>query len=177
VIEIVTGFVRSNILHHGLHAPEDSPYIRIKPHIERIKYEGNRNGMLAEEYAASVVDKLVRKGTGAEIREGKLSWTLGFLINFFPLWFLVCKTQATSSSWRRGLVPRMTDMLPEVSDVPCRIGSFLGSSDSTSWGPKQVDHHPKSLIGSRDLLRCTRQKLLPMRPEQTHPGVSRMFQQ
>ncbi len=61
MIEIVTGFVRSNILHHGLHASEDSPYLRIKPEIERIKYEWNRNGMYAEEYAASVVDKLLRK--------------------------------------------------------------------------------------------------------------------
>ncbi len=146
MIEIVTGFVRSNILHHGLNASEDSPYLRIKPEIERIKYEGNRNGMHAKEYAASVVDKLLRKGTGAEIWEGRLSWKLGFLVNFFPLWFLVCKTQATLSSWRRRLVSGITDLLPEVSDVPCRIGSFLDSSDSTSWGPKLVDHYTKSLI-------------------------------
>jgi 1-acylglycerone phosphate reductase len=98
VIEVVTGFVRSNILHHGLHASKDSPYLPIKPEIERIKYEGNRNGMPAEEYAKSVVDKLLRKGTGAEIWEGKLSWKLGFLVNFFPLWFLVCNAQATPSS-------------------------------------------------------------------------------
>ncbi len=90
VTEVVTGFVRSNILHHGLHAPEHSPYLPIKPEIERIKYEGNRNGMPAKAYAESVVDKLLRKEACAEIWEGKLSWKLGFLVNFFPLWFLVC---------------------------------------------------------------------------------------
>ncbi|RDH19644.1 hypothetical protein M747DRAFT_315774 [Aspergillus niger ATCC 13496] len=47
VIEIVTGFVQSNILHHGLHAPEDSVYLPIKGIIENIKYQGNANGMPA----------------------------------------------------------------------------------------------------------------------------------
>jgi hypothetical protein len=40
VIEIVTGFVQSNILHHGLHAPETSLYLPIKSTVEKIKYQG-----------------------------------------------------------------------------------------------------------------------------------------
>ncbi|KAL3430311.1 hypothetical protein BDV09DRAFT_202304 [Aspergillus tetrazonus] len=47
VIEIVTGFVQSNILHHGLHAPDDSLYLPIKSTVEDIKYRGNKNGILA----------------------------------------------------------------------------------------------------------------------------------
>ncbi|KAF2008466.1 NAD(P)-binding protein [Aaosphaeria arxii CBS 175.79] len=41
VVEIITGFVRSNILHHGLHAPEESLYLPIKATIQQLKYEGN----------------------------------------------------------------------------------------------------------------------------------------
>ncbi|OJJ07622.1 hypothetical protein ASPVEDRAFT_65916 [Aspergillus versicolor CBS 583.65] len=49
VIEIVTGFVQSNILHHGLHAPEGCLYLPIKSAIEDIKYQGNANGMPAND--------------------------------------------------------------------------------------------------------------------------------
>lgn len=42
VIEIVTGFVQSNILHHGLVAPDASLYLPIKSTIEAIKYQGIR---------------------------------------------------------------------------------------------------------------------------------------
>ncbi|KAL2866511.1 NAD(P)-binding protein [Aspergillus lucknowensis] len=52
VIEIVTGFVQSNILHHGLHAPDTSLYLPIKRTIEEIKYRGNANGMPTEALAA-----------------------------------------------------------------------------------------------------------------------------
>lgn len=121
VVEVVTGFVRSNILHHGLYAPEDSPYLPIKGEIERIKYEGNRNGMPAEAYAESVVDKLMRKGTSAEIWEGKLSWLLGFIVNVFPLWLSVRHIAAA-------VLAISLPLLLVTADNPCRIGSFTGSS-------------------------------------------------
>ncbi|KAH8912909.1 NAD(P)-binding protein [Coniochaeta sp. PMI_546] len=88
VIEIVTGFVRSNILHHGLYAPEDSLYLPIKSTIELLKYGGNANGMAADAYARSVVSKVLHGYAGPEIWEGHLAWRLRFLYSIFPLWFL-----------------------------------------------------------------------------------------
>ncbi|KAI8155862.1 3-(3-hydroxy-phenyl)propionate/3-hydroxycinnamic acid hydroxylase [Colletotrichum sp. SAR 10_70] len=88
VVEVVTGFVRSNLLHHGLDAPKDSPYLAIKKDIERIKFEGNQNGMPARAYAESVVEQLLRKRKRDEIWEGKLAWILNLIVIFSPLWFL-----------------------------------------------------------------------------------------
>lgn len=88
VIEIVTGFVRSNILHHGLFAPKDSFYLPIKETIEKIKYQGNKEGMATEAYARSVVGKLMSTTTRIEIWEGNMAWTIRFLVGFLPLWLL-----------------------------------------------------------------------------------------
>ncbi|KAH7126059.1 hypothetical protein EDB81DRAFT_663480 [Dactylonectria macrodidyma] len=88
VIEVVTGFVRSNILQHGLYAPDDSFYLPIKSTVERVKYEGNRNGMPPEVYAQSIINKLLQERTSPEIWEGKLAWWLQFLVTFCPLWLL-----------------------------------------------------------------------------------------
>ncbi|KAJ5719172.1 hypothetical protein N7493_007627 [Penicillium malachiteum] len=76
VVEIVTGFVQSNILHHGLHAPENSLYLPIENTVEHIKYEGNKNGMPAQTYATSVVAKLMQPRINPEIWEGALNWIL-----------------------------------------------------------------------------------------------------
>jgi 1-acylglycerone phosphate reductase len=89
VIEIVTGYVRSNILHHGLYAPEGSLYLPIKTDMERLKYDGNQNGMPAGDYARSVVAKILVKRPRNEIWEGRLAWTLRFITQFCPLWFAV----------------------------------------------------------------------------------------
>ena len=88
-MEIVTGYVRSNILHHGLYAPAGSPYLAIQPDVEHIKHEGNRNGMKAEAYAASVVDKMLQRGPPDELWEGRLAWTLRFIVQCFPLRLMV----------------------------------------------------------------------------------------
>ncbi|KAH7012531.1 LOW QUALITY PROTEIN: 1-acyl dihydroxyacetone phosphate reductase [Microdochium trichocladiopsis] len=75
VTEVITGYVQSNILHHGL------------VDTERMTYEGNRTGMPSRLYAESVVDKILRPEPSSEIWEGKLAWVLGFLVNFCPSWF------------------------------------------------------------------------------------------
>ncbi|KAE8143160.1 hypothetical protein BDV38DRAFT_232874 [Aspergillus pseudotamarii] len=91
VIELVTGFVQSNILHHGMYAPETSLYLPLKKTIEDIKYEGNASGMPADAYARSVVAKLVKPRVSAEIWEGALARTLRLLVTILPLrlfnWF------------------------------------------------------------------------------------------
>lgn len=89
VIEIVTGFVQSNILHHGLHAPEKSLYLPIKSTVEDVKYRGNENGMSPHAYATSVVAKLMRPRVSPEIWEGALARWLRFLVTFLPLQLLV----------------------------------------------------------------------------------------
>jgi 1-acylglycerone phosphate reductase len=91
VIEVVTGFVRSNILHHGLYAPDDSLYLPIKAIIERIKYDGNTNGMVADAYARSIVSKLMQGYMGPEIWEGKFAWHLRFVIACCPTSLMVRK--------------------------------------------------------------------------------------
>lgn len=85
----MTGFVQSNILHHGLHAPEGSVYLPIKHVVEDIKYQGNANGMPANEYAASITDKLLRRRVAPEIWEGALAWSLCLIAAFLPLRLLV----------------------------------------------------------------------------------------
>ena len=89
VIEVVAAFVRSNILHHGLYAPDHSLYLPIKSTIERIKYEGNANGMDTNAFAVSVVDKVTRRRPNLEIWEGTLAWRLRFLVTVCPLRLMV----------------------------------------------------------------------------------------
>ena len=89
VIEVVAAFVRSNILHHGLYSPDDSLYLPIKNTIERIKYEGNENGMDTNAFAASIVNKVTRRRPSLEIWEGTLAWRLRLLVTFFPLRLMV----------------------------------------------------------------------------------------
>lgn len=112
MIEVVTGFVRSNILHHGLYAPEDSIYLPIKSTIEHIKYKGNENGMPAELYANSIISKLMSGMHGAEIWEGHLAWYLRFLVTFCPLAIMVCE---------RGLLQLSSNALTYLN----RIGFVL----------------------------------------------------
>jgi 1-acylglycerone phosphate reductase len=88
-MEIVTGYVQSNILHHGLHAPADSFYLPIKEIIEKEKSQGNKNGMPAGVYAQSVVSQILQKRTKSELWQGKLAWQLRLLVTFCPLWFIV----------------------------------------------------------------------------------------
>lgn len=89
VIEIVTGFVQSNILHHGLYAPESSLYLPIKCTVEAIKYRGNEGGKSPHAYATSVVEKLMRPKPSIEIWEGSFASLIRFLVTFIPLWLLV----------------------------------------------------------------------------------------
>ncbi|QGI87807.1 unnamed protein product [Fusarium fujikuroi] len=61
VIEVVTGFVRSNILRDGVLISEDSLYRPIKSTVEDVKNGGNKNGMPADEYARAVVRQILGK--------------------------------------------------------------------------------------------------------------------
>ncbi|KAF2269837.1 1-acyl dihydroxyacetone phosphate reductase [Lojkania enalia] len=88
VIEIVTGFVQSNILHHGLYVPEGSLYLPIKDTVECIKYRGNAGGMATDAYARTVVDKLLNGRTGVEMWEGGLALYLRVLVAVCPVWLL-----------------------------------------------------------------------------------------
>ena len=120
VIEIVTGFVQSNILHHGLHAPETSPYLPIKSTVEDIKYHGNTNGMSAEAYAKSVVAKLIRPRVSPEIWEGALARSLRLLIMLLPLQLLVSHSVTVALiRTNKGKCTEL-DFLPKVQTRPCR---------------------------------------------------------
>ncbi|KAL4937613.1 hypothetical protein BDV06DRAFT_70124 [Aspergillus oleicola] len=88
VIEIVTGFVQSNLLHHGFHAPETSLYLPLKKTIEDIKYQGNADGMPPDAYARAVVAKVMKSRVSPEIWEGALARSIRFLVLFLPLTIL-----------------------------------------------------------------------------------------
>ncbi|KAF5720230.1 1-acyldihydroxyacetone-phosphate reductase [Fusarium globosum] len=93
VIEVVTGFVRSNILRDGVLISEDSLYRPIKSTVEDIKNGGNKNGMPADEYARAVVRQILGKtykrecsfpgpishSTGPSIHDGTMSTTQAVL--------------------------------------------------------------------------------------------------
>lgn len=120
VIEIVTGFVQSNILHHGLHAPETSLYLPIKSTVEDIKYQGNKNGMSPEAYAKSVVAKLIRPQVSPEIWEGALARSLRLLAILLPLQLLI--SHSVTAAIIRTNKEKCTelDFLPKVQSRPCK---------------------------------------------------------
>ncbi|KAJ0413290.1 NAD(P)-binding protein [Aspergillus carlsbadensis] len=72
VVEIVTGFVQSNILHHGLHAPDGSVYLPIKGVIEDIKYRGNAKSRIPSGPSSLCNQDLI---TAMAIITGKLTHT------------------------------------------------------------------------------------------------------
>ncbi|KAF4335811.1 1-acyldihydroxyacetone-phosphate reductase [Fusarium beomiforme] len=88
VIEVVTGYVRSNILRHGVLISEDSLYRPIKQTVEAVKEGGNKNGMPADAYARAVVRQILAPTYKREIWEGHRSRMLRFMVTFFPLWLL-----------------------------------------------------------------------------------------
>ncbi|KAI9035799.1 SDR family oxidoreductase [Aspergillus affinis] len=88
VIEIVTGFVQSNLLHHGFHTPTTSLYLPLKKTIEDIKHRGNDNGMPPDAYARAVVAKVTKSRVSSEIWEGRLARPIRFLVKFLPLTIL-----------------------------------------------------------------------------------------
>lgn len=90
VVEVVTGFVQSDILRHGFYAPDTSMYLPIKEKMEEIKFQGNRNGMPAHEYAEAIVRRLVTGRAGAEIWQGGRAFWLRVMLMVLPRWLLVC---------------------------------------------------------------------------------------
>ncbi|KAG5794495.1 hypothetical protein H9Q69_006451 [Fusarium xylarioides] len=88
VIEVVTGYFRSNILRDGVLISEDSLYSPIKRTVEDVKNGGNKNGMPADEYARVVVRQFLSKKYRREIWEGHRARILRFMVAFFPVWLL-----------------------------------------------------------------------------------------
>ncbi|KAF5978887.1 1-acyldihydroxyacetone-phosphate reductase [Fusarium coicis] len=88
VIEVVTGYVRSNILRDGVLISEDSLYRPIKSTVESVKNGGNKNGMPADKYAHIVVRQILGKNYKREIWEGHRARILRFMVTFFPVWLI-----------------------------------------------------------------------------------------
>ncbi|KAF5643380.1 1-acyldihydroxyacetone-phosphate reductase [Fusarium tjaetaba] len=86
VIEVVTGYVRSNILRDGVLISDDSLYRPIKSTVESVKNGGNKNGMLADEYARVVVRQILGNKYKREIWEGHRARILRLMVTFFPPW-------------------------------------------------------------------------------------------
>lgn len=82
--------MRSNLLHHGFHAPATSLYLPLKKTIEDMKYQGNANGMPPDAYARAVAAQVTKTSrASAEIWEGGLARLIRFLAVFLPLRVLV----------------------------------------------------------------------------------------
>lgn len=84
VIEMVTGFVQSNVLHQGLYAPEGSVYLPLEDTNEDIKYQGNANEMPTDVDRGSIAAKLMRR-VNPEIWEGEMSRFLHLIVTSVPL--------------------------------------------------------------------------------------------
>ncbi|GAD93915.1 hypothetical protein ANI_1_936034 [Paecilomyces variotii No. 5] len=143
VIEIITGFVRSNILHHGLHAPEGSLYLPILGVVEDIKYRGNANGMPPDLYAASVVKRLMRPQVSPEIWEGGMAHYLRVLIAILPLQLLTRVGVGEAGMEKRGGVvnsnkPREDGSIPQAPNLVLTQGRSLTPVEYASNEPSSV---------------------------------------
>ncbi|KAJ3499837.1 hypothetical protein NLG97_g12 [Lecanicillium saksenae] len=90
VVEVVTGFVQSDILRHGFYPPSNSLYIPVQEQMEKIKLHGNASGMAAGKYAGSIAEKLLatKRFPTSEVWQGTLAWKLRLAVAICPLWLL-----------------------------------------------------------------------------------------
>jgi len=99
VIEIVTGYVQSEILRHGLQAPERSIYLPIKDHIETLKRRGNSGGMTSSAYAKAVIARVLQRDPPRELWQGNRAWLLWIVTTWLPMWLAVRNVKRLDNSF------------------------------------------------------------------------------
>jgi len=85
VVTIVTGGVKSNIARTERSLPPGSLYIPINEEYQRRVKHSQEVGMPNEDYARSVVSKVLGNSPPRWVWEGNMSWVIWFVSNFLPM--------------------------------------------------------------------------------------------
>lgn len=89
VVTVVTGGIKSNIAREARSLPEDSYYIPISEEYQRRLTHSQEGAMPSEEYAKSVVAKVLKSNPPKWVWEGNKAWLVWFATSFFPKGLLV----------------------------------------------------------------------------------------
>lgn len=84
VVTIVTGGIKSNIARESRKLPENSYYIPIAQEYQRRLTHSQEGAMPNEEYAKSVVAKVLKPSPPKWVWEGNKAWLMWFVTSFFP---------------------------------------------------------------------------------------------
>lgn len=84
VVTIVTGGIKSNIARTDRQLPEDSYYIPLSEEYQRRLKHSQEGAMPSEDYAKSVVSKVLRSSPPKWVWEGNKAWVVWFLYNYLP---------------------------------------------------------------------------------------------
>ncbi|OCL14686.1 NAD(P)-binding protein [Glonium stellatum] len=89
VVTIVTGGVKSNIARTERSLPPGSIYIPINAEYRRRLKHSQEAGMPNEDYARSVVSKVLGRSPPRWVWEGNMSWVVWFASSFLPMSIMV----------------------------------------------------------------------------------------
>lgn len=93
VVTIVTGGIKSNIARTDRQLPEDSYYIPLNEEYQRRLKHSQEGAMPSDDYAKSVVSKVLKSSPPKWVWEGNKSWAVWFLSNFLPKGIMVSLAQ------------------------------------------------------------------------------------
>jgi len=85
VVTILTGSVKSNIACVERSLPPRSAYIPINEEYQRRLKYSQEVGIPNEDYARSVLSKVLAKSPPRWVWEGNMSWVVWFALNFLPV--------------------------------------------------------------------------------------------
>jgi 1-acylglycerone phosphate reductase len=89
IIEILTGGVKSNLTRVDRQLPANSYYLPINTEYLRRVHHAQEGATTNEDYAKSVVKKVLKKNPPSWAWEGNRSWTIWFVQRFLPWGFMV----------------------------------------------------------------------------------------
>ncbi|KAL1648861.1 NADPH-dependent 1-acyl dihydroxyacetone phosphate reductase [Diplodia intermedia] len=84
VVTIITGGIKSNIARTDRQLPEDSYYIPLNEEYQRRLKHSQEGAMPSDDYAKSVVSKVLKSSPPKWVWEGNKSWAVWFLSTFLP---------------------------------------------------------------------------------------------
>lgn len=89
IVEIITGGVKSNLTRIDRQLPANSYYLPVNQEYLRRVHHAQEGAMTNEDYAKSVVRKVLKKSPPRWVWEGNKSWAVWFVIRFLPWGFMV----------------------------------------------------------------------------------------
>lgn len=89
MVTIITGGIKSKIARNARQLPEDSYYIPINEEYKRRLTHSQEGAMASDDYAKSVVSKVLKSSPPKWVWEGKMSWIIWFLSSYLPQGLMV----------------------------------------------------------------------------------------